>query len=166
MKIVTGTFKDNADELASFLEPRLGAKPSVSGGEISFDDDSIKKGMRARHVKTYVKRFLNKKGERQNYRVLVEGMELRMIELESFEEEEEEKETKKKATKEQKEEPEEEKAAEEKEEEEKEAKKEESAPVKAKKEAESEQVEEEKKEQSLGKADTKAQTKPKRNKGD
>jgi hypothetical protein len=92
MKIILGTFKDNADELAEFLEPRLGAKPEVSGGEISVGDDSIKKTVNTRHVKTYVKRFLWKKGERKNYRVLVEGKELRLIELEPSEAEKEERE--------------------------------------------------------------------------
>ncbi len=90
MKFILGTFKDEGEELAEFLEPRLGAKPSVSGGELTFDDDSMKKTVRARHVKTYVKRFLWKKGERKNYRVLVEGKELRLIELEPSEAEEEE----------------------------------------------------------------------------
>ena len=92
MKIILGTFKDNAAELAEFLEPRLGAKPEVSGGEISVGDDSIKKTVNTRHVKTYVKRFLWKKGERKNYRVLVEGKELRLIELEPSEAEKEERE--------------------------------------------------------------------------
>ena len=90
MKIVLGTFKDNADELAEFLGPRVGAKPAVAGGELSFDDDEIKKTIKSRHVKTYVKRFLNRKGERQNYQILVQGNELRMIELEGGEEEEKE----------------------------------------------------------------------------
>jgi hypothetical protein len=90
MKIILGTFKDEGAELAEFLEPRIGAKPEVSGGELTFEDDSIKKTLRARHVKTYVKRFLWKKGERRNYRVLVEGKELRLIELEPSEAEEEE----------------------------------------------------------------------------
>jgi hypothetical protein len=92
MKIILGTFKDNAEELAEFLEPRLGAKPDVSGGEISVGDDSMKKTVKTRHVKTYVKRFLWKKGERKNYRVLVEGKELRLIELEPSEAEKEERE--------------------------------------------------------------------------
>ena len=68
----------------------MGAKPQVSGGELTVDDDSMKKTVKARHVKTYVKRFLWKKGERKNYRVLVEGKELRLIELEPSEAEEEE----------------------------------------------------------------------------
>jgi len=90
MKIVLGTFKDEGKELADFLEPRVGAKLEVSGGELTVDDDSIKKTVRARHVKTYVKRFLWKKGERRNYRVLVSGKELTLIELEPSEAEEEE----------------------------------------------------------------------------
>ncbi len=90
MKIILGTFKDNADELAEFLEPRVGAKPQVSGAELTVEDDSLKKTVKVRHVKTYVKRFLWKKGERKNYRVLVQGKELRLIELEPSEAEEEE----------------------------------------------------------------------------
>src|ERR1700733_11141156 len=92
MKIILGTFKDNGDELAEFLGPRLGAKLDVSGGELSVDDDSMKKTVNARDVKTYVKRFLWKKGERKNYRVLVQGKELRLIELEASEAEKEERE--------------------------------------------------------------------------
>ncbi len=104
MKIIVGTFKDEAQGLADFLGPRLGDVPVVSGGEITFDDDKMKKTIRSRHVKTYIKRYLNKKGERENYQVLVEGRELRMIELEKEEEEEEEKEDKKRGQKAQKEE--------------------------------------------------------------
>ncbi len=113
MKIVLGTFKDNADELAEFLGPRLGAKAAVTGGELSFDDDEIKKTVKSRHVKTYVKRFLNRKGERHNYQVLVEGNELRMIELEREKEEEETKEKKAKPEKEEAEEVKEDETAEE-----------------------------------------------------
>ncbi len=99
MKVILGTFKDDAQELADFLGPRLGDVPAVSGGEITFDDDKMKKNIRSRHVKTYIKRYLNRKGERENYQILVEGRELRMIELEREEEEEEEKENKKRVQK-------------------------------------------------------------------
>lgn len=102
MKIIVGTFKEEAQGLADFLGPRLGDVPVVSGGEITFDDDKMKKTIRSRHVKTYIKRYLNKKGERENYQILVEGRELRMIELEK--EEEEEKEDKKRSEKAKKEE--------------------------------------------------------------
>jgi sRNA-binding protein len=105
MKIILGTFKENGDELAEFLEPRVGAKPQVSGGELAIDDDSIKKTVKARHVKTYVKRFLWKKGERRNYRVLVEGKELRLIELEPSEAEQEERKKKEEREQAMKEEP-------------------------------------------------------------
>jgi hypothetical protein len=100
MKIILGTFKDSGDELAEFLGPRLGAKLDVSGGELSVDDDSMKKTVNARDVKTYVKRFLWKKGERKNYRVLVQGKELRLIELEASEAEKEEQEEKEQKAKE------------------------------------------------------------------
>ena len=34
MKVVLGGLKDRAEELQSFLEPRVGVKPSVSAGEM------------------------------------------------------------------------------------------------------------------------------------
>jgi hypothetical protein len=91
MKILLGTLKDRGDELAAFLEPRIGVKPEVGGGELDIEDSSIKKGIRSRHVKTYIKRFLSMKKVRDDYRVLVESGELRLVELEGEEEEEEEK---------------------------------------------------------------------------
>ena len=97
MKILLGTLKDKGDDLAEFLEPRIGVKGEVSGGELDIEDKSLKKGIRSRHVKTYVKRFLSIEKVRDDYRVLVEGGELRLVELEGTEEEEEEKEEKKKA---------------------------------------------------------------------
>jgi len=86
MKILLGTLKDKGDELAVFLEPRIGVKGEVSGGELDIEDKSLKKGIRSRHVKTYIKRFLSIEKVRDNYRVLVEGGELRLVELESDEE--------------------------------------------------------------------------------
>jgi len=160
MKIILGTFKENADELAAFLGPRVGAKPEVGGGELNFDDEEVKKTIKSRHVKTYIKRFLNKKGERANYQIQVEGKQLRLIELEG-EEEEEEKKDKKTAPKI------EEKATEEKSEV-KEAKEESDKSVagKAEEGAKVESEEEEKKERALGQEATKKQTKPKRKKAD
>ena len=99
MKILLGTLKDKGDDLAAFLEPRIGVKGEVSGGELDIEDKSLKKGIRSRHVKTYVKRFLSMEKVRDDYRVLVEGGELRLVELEGTEEEEEEKEEKKSKTK-------------------------------------------------------------------
>ena len=95
MKILLGTLKEKGDDLAAFLEPRIGVKGEVSGGELDIEDKSLKKGIRSRHVKTYVKRFLSMEKVRDNYRVLVEGGELRLVELEGTKEEEEEKEEKK-----------------------------------------------------------------------
>lgn len=90
MKILLGTLKDRGDALAEFLEPRVGVKGEVSGGELDISDDSIRKGVRSRHVKTYLKRFLSMEKVRDRYRVLVEGSELRLVELETDEEIEEE----------------------------------------------------------------------------
>ncbi|MBI3859862.1 MAG: hypothetical protein HY296_06480 [Thaumarchaeota archaeon] len=90
MKVSLGTFKDNGEELVTFLEPRLGTKPSLSGDSVEIEDDSVRKGVKPRHVKTYIKRFLYMKGARKNYRVFVAGKELRIQEIEVGEEKEEE----------------------------------------------------------------------------
>ena len=90
MKILLGTLKDKGDDLAAFLEPRIGVKPEVGGGELDIEDSSIRKGVRSRHVKTYIKRFLSMEKVRDDYRVLVESGELRLVELEGEEEEEKE----------------------------------------------------------------------------
>lgn len=134
MKVVLGTLKDSGDELATFLEPRVGAKPSLSGGEIEIEDESLRKGVRPRQVKTYIKRFLYMKGVRKKYRVFVAGKELTIQEIEVGEEEEEEKKKKEappeegEKPEEKAEAPEEEKPAEE--EEEKQAKPKKAAPRK------------------------------------
>jgi len=94
MKILLGTLKDKGDELAVFLEPRIGVKPETGGGELDIEEKSLKEGIRSRHVKTYIKRFLSIEKVRGDYRVLVENGELRLVEIER-EEEEEEKEEKK-----------------------------------------------------------------------
>jgi len=95
MKIVLGEFKDEGVDLATFLEPRIGTKANSSGGEIDIDDDSVRKQVKPRHVKTYIKRFLHKKGERDHYKILVEGNELTLVYLEEAGEKEKEKEEKK-----------------------------------------------------------------------
>ncbi|MBI2648263.1 MAG: hypothetical protein HYW93_01225, partial [Thaumarchaeota archaeon] len=58
MKILLGALRDRAEELVSFLEPRVGTKPSSSGSEIEIEDSTVRQGVKARQVKTYVKRFL------------------------------------------------------------------------------------------------------------
>jgi hypothetical protein len=95
MKIVLGEFKDNSDELAAFLEPRIGVKPKSSGDGLEIDDDSVRKAVKPRHVKTYIKRYLLKQGDRKHYKILVEGTEITMIYLEMEEDKEKEKEEKK-----------------------------------------------------------------------
>ena len=91
MEISLGTLKDQGEELAAFLEPRVGTKPSVSGGTLEVEDGSIREGVRPRHVKTYIKRFMYMKGIKKNYRVFVSGSELTIQEIELGEKEEEEK---------------------------------------------------------------------------
>ncbi|HME19067.1 MAG TPA: hypothetical protein VKF15_04990 [Nitrososphaerales archaeon] len=88
MKITLGTLKDKGDDLVAFLEPRVGVKPSISGDSVEIDDDGIRKGVKPRDVKTYIKRFLFMKGVRKKYRVFVKGRELTVQEIEVEEEEE------------------------------------------------------------------------------
>ncbi len=90
MKVTLGTLKDKGDDLVAFLEPRVGTKPSLSGGEIEIEDEGVKEGVRPRHVKTYIKRFLYMNGVRKKYRVFVAGKELTIQEIEVGEKEEEE----------------------------------------------------------------------------
>jgi len=87
MKIALGTLKDNGNDLVAFLEPRIGAKPTLSGDSVEIEDESIRKGVKPRDVKTYIKRFLFMKGMRKNYRIFVNGTELTVQEIELGEEE-------------------------------------------------------------------------------
>jgi hypothetical protein len=90
LKVALGTLKDKGDDLVAFLEPRVGTKPSLSGGEIEIEDEELKEGVKPRHVKTYIKRFLYMNGVRKKYRVFVAGKELTIQEIEVGEKEEEE----------------------------------------------------------------------------
>ena len=92
MKIALGTLKDKAEEFVSFLEPRVGTKPELSGDTVEIDEESARKGLKTKQVKTYIKRFLYTNGLRKNYRVFVQGKELTVQEIELGEEEEEKKE--------------------------------------------------------------------------
>jgi hypothetical protein len=91
LKVVLGTLKDKGEELATFLEPRVGTKPSLTGDAIEIEDSGVREGVKPRQVKTYIKRFLYMKGVRKNYRVFVAGKELTVQEIELGEEEEEKK---------------------------------------------------------------------------
>lgn len=91
MKVALGTFKDKGDELAAFLEPRVGTKPSLSGDSMEIEDGSLRAGVRPRQVKTYIKRFLYMNGVRKKYRIFVAGKELTIQEIEIGEEEKKEK---------------------------------------------------------------------------
>ena len=95
MKVSLGTLKDKGEELATFLEPRVGTKPSLSGDAIEIEDAGVREGVRPRHVKTYIKRFLYMNGVRKNYRVFVVGKELTIQEIELGGEEEKKEEIKK-----------------------------------------------------------------------
>ena len=94
MKVALGTFKDKGDDLVAFLEPRVGVKPSISGDAIEIEDEEVREGVKPRHVKTYIKRFLYMNGARKKYRVFVSGKELTIQEIVLGEEAEEEKEKK------------------------------------------------------------------------
>jgi hypothetical protein len=86
LKVILGNLKDQGDELVTFLELRLGTKPAIEGGELDIEDASIRAGVKPRHVKTYLKRFLYQKGLRKQYRVLVKAKEITLQELEVEEE--------------------------------------------------------------------------------
>ncbi len=82
MKVALGTLKDKGDELVAFLEPRVGTKPALSGGDIEIEDEGVREGVKPRQVKTYIKRFLYMNGVRKKYRVFVAGKELTIQEIE------------------------------------------------------------------------------------
>lgn len=88
LKVILGNLKDKGEEIQTFLEPRVGTKPSLSGGALEMEDSAIRKGVRPKQVKTYLKRFLHQKGLRKTFRVLVSGSQLTIQELERKEEEE------------------------------------------------------------------------------
>ena len=96
MKVVLGTLKGKGEELAAFLEPRVGTKPELASDSMEIDDDKVKEGVRPRQVKTYIKRFLYMNGVRKNYRVFVAGKELTLQEIVLGEKEEEEEKPKEK----------------------------------------------------------------------
>jgi hypothetical protein len=91
LKVSLGTLKDKGEQLATFLEPRVGVKPALSGDTIEIEDEGVREGVRPRQVKTYIKRFLYMNGVRRNYRVFVAGKELTIQEIELGEAEEEKK---------------------------------------------------------------------------
>ncbi len=95
MKVALGTLKGKGEELAAFLEPRVGTKPSLSGDAIEIEDEGLREGVKPRHVKTYIKRFLYMNKMRKNYRVFVSGKELTIQEIEVGEKVEEEEKPKK-----------------------------------------------------------------------
>ncbi len=94
MKISLGTLKEKGEDLAGFLEPRVGTKPELSGDSIEIDDGALRAGVKPRQVKTYIKRFMYIKGLRKNYRVFVAGRELTIQEIQLKEEKEKEKKAK------------------------------------------------------------------------
>ena len=89
MKVALGTFKDKGDELASFLEPRVGTKPSLSGDSMEIEDGSLRAGVKPRQVMTYIMRVLYMNGVRKKFRIFVAGKELTIQEIEVGEEEDE-----------------------------------------------------------------------------
>ncbi|QQG49228.1 MAG: hypothetical protein HY247_02645 [archaeon] len=105
MKVSLGTLKYKGEELVTFLEPRVGVKPSLSGDTLEMEDSGLRQGVRPRQVKTYLKRFLYMNGVRKNYRVFVTGTELKIQEIELGEKEEEGKKEEKEAKKEEPEAP-------------------------------------------------------------
>jgi len=87
MKVILGNLKEKGEEIQTFLEPRVGTKPVISGAELVMEDSEVRKGLKPRQVKTYLKRFLHQRGLRKTFRVLVTGSQLTIQELEREEEE-------------------------------------------------------------------------------
>lgn len=84
MRINSGKL-EKPEELADFLQKKIGGKVKVDGSSIEFEE--LKNSLKARHVKTYIKRFLHNKGLRERFRILVnkEEITLQMIEVEEEE---------------------------------------------------------------------------------
>lgn len=83
MRINSGKL-EKPEELADFLQKRIGENVKVDGSLIELGE---KNNLKARQVKTYIKRFLHNRGLRERFRVLVNKDEitLQMIETEKEE---------------------------------------------------------------------------------
>lgn len=88
VQVVLGKLKDRGKDIAALLESKIGVSPVVEGDKITFEGGE--KPVRVRDVKTYLKRFLHREGLKRDFRLLVQGGVVNVVELERVEEEEEE----------------------------------------------------------------------------
>lgn len=82
LKINIGNLKEKNQDLITFLEEKLKIKSSKEGDKIIFEDEESK--LKKPLVKTYLKRFLHKNNFK-DYRVLVKGNEMKIVELKTEE---------------------------------------------------------------------------------
>ncbi len=83
MRINSGKL-EKPEELADFLQKRIGENVKVDGSLIELGE---KNNLKARQVKTYIKRFLHNRGLRERFRVLVNKDEITLQMIETEEEE-------------------------------------------------------------------------------
>lgn len=89
MKVIFGRL-ERPEELAEFLQRKIGAKAKVEGDAIEIGNENG--NVKAKLIKTYIKRYLYNKGIRKSFRIFVKKdiLTLQMLEGEEQEEEEEE----------------------------------------------------------------------------
>ncbi len=78
VKIVLGNLKNRAQDIADFLGERVSSKPTVTGDEIVFEDDS---GVKPKALKTYLKRFLHNQKIRDQFRIRVANDIVKIVEV-------------------------------------------------------------------------------------
>lgn len=69
VKVEADEIKDKLQDLSSFIEERIGVKPTMSGNSLVIEGKKTKVPVKL--VKTYLKRFLHKEGLKGELRVLV-----------------------------------------------------------------------------------------------
>lgn len=81
IRIRLGKLEKNREELMNFLRARLGDRVSLEDDVISIGDATPPAARNLRQIKTYVKRFLHKRGLKDRFRVLVAKGEMKVVEL-------------------------------------------------------------------------------------
>ncbi len=84
VQINLGKSKVSGDEIVSLLNEKLDSSAVLDGKKILFKDDD--KPVRMKDVKTYLKKYLHRKGLRKQIRILVDKGEVIFVELQQEEE--------------------------------------------------------------------------------
>lgn len=79
------------DGVVSFIESKLPLKSEKEGDLVTFEDKSSRSHVRSPQVRTLMKRYINSKNLRKQYRVLSEDGSLKFVKQKIEKEEEEEK---------------------------------------------------------------------------